>query len=87
MSNLIRGSRWHLECLYIQHETLMEAIQKFSAGQLNQATFECQLQGAFFLAAASSYMVMGTMLGIAVAARRLGITTEEAIEEKKPLVN
>ena len=41
----------------------MEAIQKFSAGQLNQATFECQLQGAFFLAAASSYMVMGTMLG------------------------
>jgi hypothetical protein len=40
----------------------MEAIQKFSAGQLNQATFECQLLGAFF-AAASSYMVMGTMLG------------------------
>ena len=39
------------------------------------------------LTAAASYMVMGTMLGIAVAARRLGITTEEAIEEKKPLVN
>jgi hypothetical protein len=42
------GSGWHLERLHIQHETLMEAIQKFSAGQLNQATFECQLLGAFF---------------------------------------
>jgi hypothetical protein len=37
VSTLIRGSRWHLERLHIQHETLMEAIQKFSAGQLNQA--------------------------------------------------
>jgi hypothetical protein len=49
VSNLIRGSRWHLERLHIQHETLMEAVQKFSAGQLNQATFECQLLGAFSL--------------------------------------
>ena len=87
MSNLIRGSRWHLERLHIQHETLMAAIQKFSAGQLNQATFECQLLGAFFLAAASSYMVMGTMLGIAVVARRLGLPEEEVLEEEKPLVN
>jgi|SRR5215831_2172646 len=31
VSNLIRGSRWHLERLHIQHETLMEAIQKFNA--------------------------------------------------------
>jgi hypothetical protein len=54
VSNLIRGSRWHLERLHIQHETLMEAIQKFNAGQLNQDTLECQLLGAFF-AAASSY--------------------------------
>jgi hypothetical protein len=48
VSNLIRRSRWHLERLHIQHEALMEAIQKFSAAQLNQATFECQLLGAFF---------------------------------------
>jgi hypothetical protein len=57
----------------------MEAIQKFSAGQLNQATFECQLLGAFF-AAVSSYMVMDTMLGIAVVARRLGLPDEEVLE-------
>ena len=32
-------------------------------------------------------MVMGTMLGIAVVARRLGLTEEEVLEEEKPLVN
>jgi hypothetical protein len=64
----------------------MEAVQKFNAGQLNQATFECQLLGAFF-AAASSYMVMGVMLGVTVVARRLGLTEEEVLEEEKPLVN
>jgi hypothetical protein len=86
VSNLIRGSRWHLERLHIQHETLMEAIQKFNAGQLNRATFECHLLAAF-LATASSYIVMGTMLGITVVARRLGLPDKEVLEDETPLVN
>jgi hypothetical protein len=88
VGRLIRDSKWHLGRLEVQHAGIMEAAAKDSwDGEPPADTdFDHKVAGEL-LTAAASYMVMGTMLGIAVAARRLGITTEEAIEEKKPLVN
>ena len=62
VSNLIRGSGWHLERLHIQHETSWRRSRNSAPVSSTRPLSSASCWARFF-AAASSYMVMGTMLG------------------------
>ena len=80
--HLLYDSEWHLKRLKAQHAEIMEAARKaVKGGVVAQAKV-----GAVLVSAAASYMVMGVMLGISFACRRLGLV-EEVPEETKPVVN
>jgi hypothetical protein len=87
VSNLIRGSRWHLERLEVQHAEIMKAAARAAqGGEVAHTKLDHQLAGAL-LTPAASYMVMRVMLGVATVARRLGLPEEDVLDECKPLVN
>ena len=87
VGHLIRDSEWHLKRLEVQHAEIMVAAARAAQGdEVAHAKLDHQVAGAL-LTAATSYLIMGVMLGVSVVARRLGLPDEEVLEEEKPLVN
>lgn len=79
VTDLIRGSDWHLSRLTEQQGTIMDACAEPEIADRVMAEL---------LIAATSYMVMGIMLGVALTVRRLGGMLEQVVEEEpKPVVN
>lgn len=77
VADLIRDSDWHMSRLEEQHATILEAANE-PAEEFDHRV------AAELLIVATSYMIMGIMLGMATTIRRLA---EAVLEGEKPVVN
>jgi hypothetical protein len=84
--DLIKGSDWHLSRLKQQHATIMEACADIPNRWSSPSEIADRVMDELLIAA-TSYMVMGIMLGVALIVRRLAKEATEALEEEKPVVN